>query len=114
MQGGAWPGVVVVEITASGVLVEAPAEPPIPVGMVGTVDIELLRAQTVVEATYPHPDAGKTFYSVKVIEIDEGFMSALERCVRAKRPVVNVRRSCPLLVAMHDGESIARVPDPHA
>jgi hypothetical protein len=112
MEGGAWSGVVLVELTASGVLVEAPAEPRIPVGMVGTVEIETLQALAVVEAADPHADTGKVYYAVKVIELDAGFMAALARCARAKHPVVSVRRSCPLLVVMYEQESIVRVADP--
>jgi hypothetical protein len=76
------------------------------------VEVETLQARAVVEAAYPHADTGKVYYAVKVIELDAGFMSVLERCSRARHPVVNVCRSCPLLTVMYERESIVRVADP--
>jgi hypothetical protein len=90
LDGARWPHIVVLAVTPSGLLIEAPSHPPIDIGTVRDVELHGLRGMTVIEESYPSPDASRSYYSVRVVEYDDGLLAAIESCVR--------RRDCTLRV----------------
>jgi hypothetical protein len=86
LEGSArWAGIELLEVSPSGLLIEAPADPPLAIGTMRDLEIDGLRGRAVCEATYPHPDPGKAFYAISVIEFDEGLLAAIARRASGRR-----------------------------
>ena len=79
LTGGRWDDVSLVAVTSTGLLIETPTDPPLPLGTTRCIALDGLCGQTVVEARYPSVSDGRAFYAIKVIEHDPGLLAAIER-----------------------------------
>jgi hypothetical protein len=94
LEGSArWGGIELLEVSSAGLLIEAPADPPLAIGTIRDLEIDGLRGRAICETSYPHPDPAKAFYSIAVIEFDEGLLAAIER--RASHRGGKLRISLP-------------------
>ena len=85
LDGGHWPAITVIEVTPSGLLIEAPAHPTVPIGTVRRIEMNRLRGLAVVETGYPRPDTGKAVYAITIIERDAGLLAEIARQVGRRR-----------------------------
>jgi hypothetical protein len=81
LDGARLPHVVVLAVTPSGLLIDAPADPPIETGATRHIEVHGLRGVTVVAESYPSWDASRMYYAIAIIELDEGLIAAIADCV---------------------------------
>jgi hypothetical protein len=77
--GARWPDVVVIEITTTGIVIEAPASPPLAVGTVTHVEVDGLRGRLIAESAFTDPATDRVYYTIRASEEDAGMLEALQR-----------------------------------
>ena len=85
IQGGRWRECILVEVTATGIVIEVPAEPTLPPGSVSDIVFQGLRATLIAESSWPGPTADTAYHTLRVVELDEGLLAALDRAARSWR-----------------------------
>jgi hypothetical protein len=85
LEGARWAGVTILEVTPSGLLLETPSEPELAIGTRRRIEVDGRTGETIVDVRYPHPEPGKSFYAVRIIEHDAGLLDALARGVSGRR-----------------------------
>jgi hypothetical protein len=78
LEGSLFPSFEVVEITPTGMLAETPVDPPLPVGHTTRIELDGLRGEATVTAVHGIR-GGKAYYSVRVVEFDEGLLGSIQR-----------------------------------
>jgi hypothetical protein len=84
-QGGRWPEWILVEVTATGIVIEAPAEPALPPGTVSDIVFHGLRGTLIAESSWPGPTADTAYHTIRTVELDAGLLDALDRAARSWR-----------------------------
>jgi hypothetical protein len=77
IDGGLWSHVEVIEITSTGLLVEAPREPVVSPGHTVEVEVSGRRGVLVVVAVHRPEDGDHAYLSIRIAEQDPGFVAAL-------------------------------------
>jgi hypothetical protein len=84
-QGGRWPEWVLVEVTATGLVIETPTHPELPPGTVSDIVFHGLRGTLVAESSRPGPTANTMYHTIRTVELDEGLLAELDRSSRSWR-----------------------------
>jgi hypothetical protein len=93
LDGGIWPQVVVVQVNATDMLIEAPAEPALHVGHTADVTFDGRKGIAVISAVYRSVANPKVHYGVRIIEHDPGLVAGATRaCTPEREECVRVNR----------------------
>jgi hypothetical protein len=93
LQGGRhWAAIVVLEVSATGLLIEAPAEPSLPIGTTRDVEVDGLRGVAIVAGTYHHTDPVRRYYAIRVVEHDAGLLAAIARRAAQRHGSMRISR----------------------